>query len=116
MVSISATGRAGPELVLAEGVATFVLVLVILALVRTDRAGAVPVAVGAWVSSAVLATSSTGFANPAVTVARMFTDTFTGIAPAAVPAFLASQLLAGLAAAGVARVFYPEPIPQRTAT
>jgi glycerol uptake facilitator-like aquaporin len=116
IVSISATGRTGPGPLLAEGVATFVLVLVILALVRTNRHGAVPVAVGAWVASAVLATSSTGFANPAVTVARMLTDTYTGIAPASVPSFLASQLVAGLAAAGIAVVFYPEPVPQRTAT
>jgi glycerol uptake facilitator-like aquaporin len=116
VVSISTTTRSGIGVAFAEAVATFVLVLVILALVRTHRSGAVPVAVGAWVASAVFATSSTGFANPAVTLARVLTDTYTGIAPASVPAFLAAQLIAGLAAAGLALVIFPEPITQKAAS
>lgn len=116
MVSLSATVRGGAGLVFAEAVVTFVLVLVILALVRTNRPGTVPVAVGAWVATAVLATSSTGFANPAVTVARIFTDTYTGIALASVPTFLFAQLIGGLAAAGIAVHFYPEPVRQQAST
>lgn len=116
MVSISTTRRTGPGLVFAEGAATFVLVLVILALVRTNRPRAVPVAVGTWIAAAVFATSSTGFANPAVTIARIFTDTYTGIAPGSAPAFLTVQLIAGIAAAGLAVVFYPEPVPQHATT
>lgn len=116
LVSISTTSRGGLGVVFAEGAVTFVLVLVILSLARTDRLSAIPVAVGAWVAAAVFATSSTGFANPAVTIARMFTDSFTGISPTSVPGFLVVQLVAGLAAAGTALIFFPEPIRQNAAT
>ena len=108
LASVSTTTRGGLGIVLSEAVATFVLVLVILALVRTGRTAAIPIAVGAWVASAVYATSSTGFANPAVTIARIFTDTYTGIAPTWVPGFLIAQVVAGFAAAGAAIHFYPE--------
>lgn len=114
MVSISTTSRGGIGLVVAEGIATFVLVLLILALVRTDRSGAVPAAVGAWIACVVFATASTGFANPAVTLARVFTDTYTGIAPAFVPGFLVSQTVAGLLAASAAMIFYPEPTHEQS--
>lgn len=107
-MTLSSTARNGAGLLVGEAVATFVLVLVILALVRTGRPQAVPAAVGAWVAAAVFATSSTGFANPAVTVARAFTDTYTGIAPLSVPAFVAVQLFAGFLAALVALVLYPD--------
>jgi glycerol uptake facilitator-like aquaporin len=107
-LAVSATARDGFGQVTAEAVATFVLVLVILCLVRAGRDGAVPAAVGAWVAAIVFATSSTGFANPAVTIARTLTDSYTGIAPASVAGFLAAQLLAGLAAALVAPLFDPE--------
>lgn len=107
-IALSSSERAGAGLLAAEAIATFVLVLVIVALVRTGRSRSVPAAVGAWVAAAIFATSSTGFANPAVTLARAFTDTFTGIAPGSVPAFIASQLLAGLLAALAALAFYPE--------
>lgn len=116
MASISSTTRSGVGQVVAEGFATFVLVLVILGLVRTGRSGAVPAAVGAWVAAAVFATSSTGFANPAVTVARVFTDSYAGIAPVSVAPFLVTQLVAGLLAAIVAIVFYPNRVPQPTPT
>lgn len=115
-VSLSATIRDGAGLIAAEGIATFVLVLVILILVRTDRSAAVPVAAGAWVLAVVFSTSSTGFANPAVTAARMLTDTYTGIAPASVLGFLAAQLLAGLGAVPVASFFVPNPSPVKAST
>jgi arsenate reductase len=111
--AVSATARDGFGLVLAEGIATFVLVLVILALVRVGRPSAIPAAVGGWVAAIVFATASTGFANPAVTVARIFTDTYTGIDPTSVWAFLAAQLVAGLLAVPVAKLLYPTPTTQQ---
>lgn len=105
--SIATTVRDGLGLIIAESIGTFVLVLAILVLVRTDRSGAVPAVVGAWVAAIVFATSSTGFANPAVTLARIFTDTYTGIAPSSVVGFLAGQLIAGLLAAWSAAALYP---------
>lgn len=115
-VSISSTSRGGAGQVFAEMIATFVLVFLILSLVKTDRISAVPAAVGAWIAAAVFATSSTGFANPAVTVARVLTDTYTGISPGSVPAFLVAQLVAGLLAAALAPAFFPERTPQPTPT
>lgn len=109
-VSVSETVRSGAGLVTAEAIGTFVLVLAILLLVRTSRAAMVPAVVGAWVAAIVFATSSTGFANPAVTVARVFTDTYTGIAPASVLAFVAAQLLAGLVAALIVPVLLARPL------
>ncbi len=106
-VALSSTRRDGAGLILAEGLATFVLVLVILALIRAGKTASVPAAVGAWVAAAAFATSSTGFANPAVTVARAFTDTYAGIAPASAPGFLAAQVAAGLLAAIAAVSLYP---------
>lgn len=106
---MSANERSGVGLVAAEAVATFVLVIVILALVRTGRAAAVPAAVGAWVSAAIFATASTSFANPAVTVGRMFTDTYTGIHPSSVGGFVVAQVVAGFAAAALAPTLFPRP-------
>ena len=104
--AVATTPRDGIGLAVGEVVATAVLVLVILALVRTGRESAVPGAVGAWIAAAVVATSSAAFANPAVTLARTLTDTWTGITPASVPGFLLGQL-AGLAVAvGTAEVLY----------
>ena len=98
---ISTKERSGIALGFSEFIATFVLVLLILALVRSDRVSAIPAAVGAWVTVIIFATPSTGFANPAVTIGRMFTDTFTGIAPQSVPLFVVAQLIGGAAAAVV---------------
>lgn len=108
-VALSEHQRSGWGLIAAEAVATFILVLVILMLVRTGRSNAVPVAVGAWVAAIAFATASTGFANPVVTVARAFTDSAAGIAPSSVAAFVAIELLAGLAAVPVARFLVPQP-------
>ena len=107
LVTIASTERSGLGVAVAESIATFVLILLILGLVRTDRAAFVPAAVGAWVTTIILATSSTGFANPAVTLARMFTDTFSGIAPGSAPAFLAAELVGGLVAAVAAVALFP---------
>jgi glycerol uptake facilitator-like aquaporin len=84
----------------SELVASFALVALILLLVRTHQVAVVAPAVGAWVACAIFATSSTGFANPAVTIARALTDTYTGIAPAS----LAGFVLAQVAGAGLATV------------
>jgi len=107
--SIATTDRSAVGMVVAEAVVTFVLVLLILGLVRSGNGAAVAPAVGAWVAAIIIATVSTGFANPAVTIARALTDSVAGIAPSGVPAFLAAQFLAGLAAAFAAVAFYPSP-------
>ena len=86
------TGSSG-ALWLSEVVATVTLLLVIQGCVRTGRANVVPFAVGAWIGGAYWFTSSTSFANPAVTVARTLSDTFAGIAPASAPMFIVMQLL-----------------------
>ena len=99
--------RAGGAQFLSEFVATFGLLSVIWGVVRS-RAAAVPFAVGAYIAAAYWFTSSTSFANPAVTIARMFSDTFAGIAPASVPAFVVMQVAGGLLAVGLIRVLHPE--------
>jgi arsenate reductase len=107
-VSISQTHRAtGPHL-LAEAVATIGLLLVIFALARTGRGASAPAAVGAYIGAAYWFTSSTSFANPAITIGRGFSDTFAGIAPASMPAYIAAQLVGGLLAAGLIRALYPD--------
>jgi arsenate reductase len=112
-VTWSSTHRDGPHLWLAEVVATAGLALLIFALARSGRASAAPAAVGAYIGAAYWFTSSTSFANPAVTIGRTFTDTFAGIAPASAPAYLVAQLLGGLVA--VARPSWWYPSARRTA-
>ena len=107
-VSIATTHRASPAHVFAEVVATFGLLLLIFALVRSGRAASAAAAVGAYIGAAYWFTSSTSFANPAISVGRIFSDTFAGIAPASVPAFVAAQLVGGALAYGVVRVLYPD--------
>ena len=106
-VSISAHHRASPAHVFSEVVATAGLVLVIFALARSRRLEKAPAAVGAYIGAAYWFTSSTSFANPAISVGRIFSDTFAGIAPASVPAFVIAQLAGGAAAFGLVRVLYP---------
>jgi glycerol uptake facilitator-like aquaporin len=97
--AFSRHARSGPSQFLSEVVATFGLLSVIWGCSR-KRPGAVPFAVGAYITAAYWFTASTSFANPAVTVARCLTDTFAGIRPVDVPSFIAAQLLgAGLATA-----------------
>lgn len=105
-VAVSANPRDGFGLVAAEVVATAGLVLVIFALVRSDRIAAVPGAVGAWVGAAIFFTASACFANPAVTLSRALTDTWTGIAPASVPGFLLGQAVGVVIAIPLVRWFY----------
>jgi len=103
--------RAAGGLWFGEVVASFGLVLVILGVVRTtnatSRAALAAVAVGGYIAAAYWFTSSTSFANPAVTVARTLTDSFAGIQPASVPAFVAAQIAGGVAAVGLARFLWP---------
>jgi glycerol uptake facilitator-like aquaporin len=106
-VSWSHTHRTGVNLWLAEVVATAGLVLLIFALARSGRAPVAPAAVGAYIGAAYWFTSSTSFANPAVTVGRAFTDTFAGIAPASVPGFVVAQLVGGVVAVAALRAWYP---------
>lgn len=115
-VGVSTLGRNGAGLLGAEAIGTFVLVLVILSLVRTDRTAAIPAMVGAWVATIVFATSSTGFANPAVTIARMFTDSYTGIAPTSTLGFLGAQLAGAVLAAAASNILYPVPDPEPAST
>jgi glycerol uptake facilitator-like aquaporin len=105
--SIATTERGGGGVLLAEVVATFGLVLVIFGTLRSGRTEAVAFAVGAYISAAYFFTSSTSFANPAVTVARMLSDTFAGIAPPSVLPFVAMQVLGGILAAGAVLLLYP---------
>jgi glycerol uptake facilitator-like aquaporin len=107
-ISISTKHRASEAHLFAEVVATLGLLLVIFSLARTRRSSMVPAAVGAYIGSAYFFTSSTSFANPAITVGRIFSDTFAGIAPASAPAFVAAQLAGGALAIAVIRVLYPD--------
>jgi glycerol uptake facilitator-like aquaporin len=106
-VTLSTHTRSSGGQLLGEFVATFGLVLVILGVVRTGRSAVTAFAVGAYIAAASWFTSSTSFANPAVTLGRTLTDTFSGIRPSSAPAFLALQLAGGLAAVTISRVLHP---------
>jgi arsenate reductase len=97
----------GPHFV-AEIVATAGLVLIIFALARTGRTRYAAAAVGAYIGAAYFFTSSTSFANPAITIGRMFSDTFTGIAPSSAPGYIAAQLIGGAVGFVLVRLFYPD--------
>jgi glycerol uptake facilitator-like aquaporin len=99
--------RSSGPLWLSEVVATFGLLLVIFGVVRSGRSSAAPFAVGAYIGGAYFFTSSTSFANPAVTIGRMFSDTFAGIKPSSAPGFIAAQLVGAALAVVVVRVLYP---------
>lgn len=105
-LAVGTKGRASPSLWLSEAVATFTLVLAILGTLRA-RAEAVPVVVGLTVTAAYWFTASTSFANPAVTLARGFTESFAGIALGDVPMFALMQAGGALAGAGVAALLWP---------
>lgn len=109
LVEISSTVRDGGGRALAEVVSTLILVLLIGGLTRTHRPQLMPWAAGLWIGVAIFATSSTGFANPAVTLARTLTDTYAGIAPVNVPAFILSQLIGALLAAVAIGYLFPIP-------
>jgi glycerol uptake facilitator-like aquaporin len=106
-VTFSTTTRSAGHLWLGEVVATAGLLMLIFALVRSGRANVAPAAVGAYIGAAYWFTSSTSFANPAVTVGRAFTDTFAGIAPASVPGYVVAQVVGMLVGAGLVVALYP---------
>lgn len=114
-ISISTKHRASEAHLLAEVVATLGLLLVIFSLARTRRGSMAAAAVGAYIGAAYFFTSSTSFANPAITVGRMFSDTFAGIAPASAPGFIAAQLIGGAVAIGLIRALYPDITPAEAA-
>ena len=107
-VSISETDRVSAAHLLSEVIATAGLVVMIFSLVRSGRAAIAPAAVGAYIGAAYWFTSSTSFANPAITVGRVFSDTFAGIAPASVGPFILAQLVGGAVALGLVRFLYPD--------
>ncbi|HTO00628.1 MAG TPA: MIP/aquaporin family protein [Microthrixaceae bacterium] len=109
-IEFSTQTRSSPALWLSEVVATIGLLLVINGCVRSGRSSAVPFAVGAWIGGAYFFTSSTSFANPAVTVARTLSDTFAGIRPSSAPAFIVSQMIGAVIAIGLIRLFYPHKV------
>jgi glycerol uptake facilitator-like aquaporin len=106
-INMSTKTRSAGGLWLGEVVATFGLLLVIFGVARSGRSVHIAYAVGGWITAAYWFTSSTSFANPAVTLARTLSDTFAGIAPSSVPMFLLMQLAGGALAVGVIRVLYP---------
>jgi glycerol uptake facilitator-like aquaporin len=107
-VELSTKTRSSGALWLSEVVATIGLLLVIHGCVRTGRGSVVPIAVGLWIGGAYWFTSSTSFANPGVTVARMLSDSFAGIKPSSVPMFIAMQLLGAVLAYPLIRFLYPD--------
>ena len=109
---LSTKARSGGPLWLSEVVATIGLLLVIHGCVRTGRSSVVPIAVGLWIGGAYWFTSSTSFANPAVTVARMLSDSFAGIKPSSAPLFIVMQFVGAALAYGLIRFLYPAPIVQ----
>jgi arsenate reductase len=106
-VSISVKHRASGPHALSEVIATAGLILVIFALVRAGRAASAPAAVGAYIGAAYWFTSSTSFANPAITISRMFSNTFAGIAPSSAPVFILAQIGGGIAGVLIIKFLYP---------
>jgi arsenate reductase len=106
-IDFSSKDRSAGHLWLGEVVATAGLILLIFALVRSGRAPVAPAAVGAYIGAAYWFTSSTSFANPAVTIGRAFTDTFAGIAPASVPGFIVAQVIGLVVGVGLLPALYP---------
>ena len=111
-VSVATRDRTGAGLWLGEVVATLGLVLVVFGSLRSDRVETVAFAVGGYIAAAYWFTSSTSFANPAVTVARMFSDSFAGIAPGSVAMFVLMQLVGGGLGLVLVRLLFP--LPERS--
>ncbi|MBZ5734078.1 aquaporin family protein [Nocardioides sp. TRM66260-LWL] len=107
-VSVATTDRTGAHLLLAEVVATAGLVALVFALARTGRGALAAPAVGAYIGAAYWFTASTSFANPAVTIGRMFSDTFAGIDPGSVPGFVAAQVVGAGVGLALVRYLYPD--------
>jgi arsenate reductase len=115
IVSVSHTHRASPAHLLSEVVATVGLLLVIFSLARTRRAATAPAAVGGYIGAAYFFTSSTSFANPAISIGRMFSNTFAGISPASSPAYIIAQLLGAGVGVAIIRTLYPDVTPEDAA-
>ncbi len=111
-ITWSTTDRSAWPLLLSEAVATAGLVLLIFALVRTERSHLAAPAVGAYIGAAYFFTSSTSFANPAITIGRMFSDTFAGIAPASVLPFILAQIVGAALGYAAVRVLFPVAAPE----
>jgi glycerol uptake facilitator-like aquaporin len=111
-INLSTETRSSGALWLSEVIATVGLLLLIHGVVRSGRGAAVPFAVGAWIGGAYWFTSSTSFANPAVTVARMLSNTFAGIRPASAPMFLVMQFVGLVVALGFVVLLYPVDLSQ----
>jgi glycerol uptake facilitator-like aquaporin len=114
-ISISTKHRASGQHFLSEVLATVGLILVIFALARSGRSHLAPAAVGAYIGAAYFFTSSTSFANPAITVGRVFSNSFAGIAPSSVVSFVSAQALGGLVAVGIISILYPGVTPREAA-
>jgi glycerol uptake facilitator-like aquaporin len=114
-ISMSTKHRASGPHALSEVIATAGLVLIIFALARSGRLGSAPAAVGAYIGAAYWFTASTSFANPAITIGRMFSDTFAGIAPSSAPVFIAAQAGGGIAGVLIIRFLYPALTPAQAA-
>ena len=112
-VELSTKARDESHLYVSEVVATMTLLLLIHGCLRSNQKEAIPFAVGGWVTSGHFFTSSTIFANPAVTIARQFTNTFTGIKPSSVAPFIGCQVLGGLLSFGLIKFFYPKQMVMR---
>jgi glycerol uptake facilitator-like aquaporin len=114
-ISMSTKHRASGPHALSEVIATAGLVLIIFALARSGRLASAPAAVGAYIGAAYWFTASTSFANPAITIGRMFSDTFAGIAPSSAPVFIAAQAGGGIAGVVIIRFLYPALTPAQAA-
>lgn len=114
-VSISTKHRASGAHFVAEAVATLGLLLVIFSLARTGRGRAAPAAVGAYIGAGYFFTSSTCFANPAITIGRMFSNSFAGIAPSSAPVYIAGEIAGGALGFLVIKILYPNVTPDEAA-
>jgi arsenate reductase len=114
-ISWSTKPRASGAHFLAEVVATAGLLLVIFALARSGRAKTAPAAVGAYIGAAYFFTSSTSFANPAITIGRVFSNTFAGIKPSSAPLYIAAQVLGGMVGIALIKILYPDVSPEEAA-
>lgn len=106
-ISLSTHRRATPAHDLSEAVATAGLIFVVFALARTDRSSFAPAAVGAYIAAAYFFTSSTSFANPAIVVGRMLSNSFAGIAPSSAPAFVVAEVVGGCLGATLVIALFP---------
>lgn len=115
-IELATTDRSSGALWLSEIVATAGLLLVIHGCVRSGRADVVAVAVGVWIGGAYFFTSSTSFANPAVTIGRTLSDSFAGIAPSSAPMFILMQLIGAAVALAMIRFLYAPDVPETRST